>query len=160
MNITQRKYTLERLNTQLSTKINAIIAENDLAVQQNNEEFVITYKEFTGITLSNPEVITVLKCPTSNSLQAYHAIDEVSIRKLLNKPLVRLMSSNYGSINDSVKHLQQGIEINGDRKCLINAYAERIKKVQARAQYAKDQIMLGDAKEALAVLEEFNSLVF
>jgi hypothetical protein len=160
MNVTQRKYTLDRLNTQLSTKINAIIAENDAAVIQNNKDFLITFEQCQQVILSNPEVVSLRKSLNSSSLQAHYVIDDKAIRIILNKPLVWLRVSTNSYVDDSAIRLQQEIVINGDRKCLINAYAERIKKVQARAQYAKDQVMLGDSKEALAALEEFNSLVF
>ena len=159
MNVTQRKYTLDRLNSLTSIKINALVEENDVLVKANNDAYVITFKEAQRILLSNPEVVTLVKV-NGSSLQAGYKFDETTIRSLLNKPQYFLRSSSNGYVDDSVKHLQKETIVNGCRKVLINEIADRINKLQHRAQYAKDLIMLGDAKEAMQALEDFNSLIF
>lgn len=160
MNVTQRKYTLDRLQSQLSTKVYAIIAENDAAVVQSNQQYTITFEDFEKALAMDSTVVKLVKT-TGSSLQADYHINETAIRKLLNKPLVWLTNSNNSSyVSEQAKHLQQELIVLGSRKVLINSFAERINKLNTRAQYAKDQVMLGDAKEALVALEEFNSLIF
>ena len=159
MNVTQRKYTLERLTALTSMKINALVEENDILVKANNDAYLITFKEAQFVILSNPEVVTLVKV-NGSSLQADYKFDETTIRSLLNKPQHFLRTSSNGYVDDSVKHLQKELIVNGSRKVLISEIADRIVKLQHRAQYAKDLIMLGDAKEAMQALEEFNSLIF
>lgn len=159
MNITQRKYTLARLDTQLAVKLNALVAESDILVKANNEAYSITFKEAQRVILSNPEVVTLIKC-NGSSLQADYRFDEKTIRTLLNKPTHYLRNSSTGYVTDGVEHFQKEVVVNGCRKVVMNEIADRINKLQHRAAFAKDQVMLGDAKEALQALEDFNSLIF
>ena len=159
MNVTQRKYTLERLTELTSMKINALVEENDILVKANNDNYKITTKEVVLCVDQDPSLVS-LKESNYDACEAYYALDRNKIREMLDKPTVLLLHSRYSYVNDQAKHLQKVVIVNGNSKVLINEIADRINKLQHRAQYAKDLIMLGDAKEAIQALEDFNSLIF
>lgn len=96
----------------------------------------------------------------SGTVQVKLSIDYVKIRNLLNKPSIFLRNSRNSNVDEAAQHLQKTVVVNGLVKVVMNSIADRIKKLQDRASFTKDLVMLGDAKEALQALEEFNSLVF
>ncbi len=159
MNVTQRKYTLERLTALTSMKINALVEENDILVKANNDNYKITTKEVVLCVDQDPSLLS-LKESNSDGCEAYYALDHNKIREMLDKPKVLLNYSRNSYVNDSAKHLQTVALVHSTQRVLLNEVADRIAKLQHRAQYAKDLIMLGDAKEALQALEDFNSLIF
>lgn len=162
MNITQRKYTLQRLEDLHKLKTTAILAENDVLVKASNDNYLVTYKEASMLVLSNPDLIVQNK--TQNAYCEFNIyFDASKARKLLNKPLHTLqMARSCSYLTESeIKHGLQSISktVLGER-IVLNEIAERITKLNNRINYAKDEIMLGDAQEALKALEEINSLVF
>lgn len=159
MNVTQRKYTLERLNSLTSIKINALVEENDVLVKANNSNYKITADEIRLCVDQDPSLLS-LKESNSDGCEAYFALDHNKIREMLDKPRVQLNYSRNSYVNDFAKHLQTVVIINSTSRVLLIEIADRITKLQHRAQYAKDLIMLGDAKEAMQALEDFNSLIF
>ena len=162
MNITQRKYMLQRLEDSHKQKTLAILAENDLLVEAYNKTFKITFNEAQQLLKKHPELL-IKRENTTNWCELDLSFDVRQARKLLNKPdylLTTLVSRSY--LTDSeTKHNQQTVckTIYGNRIVLIDI-AERINKLNARIVYVKDQVMLGDAQKALDELEEINSLVF
>lgn len=159
MNVTQRKYTLDRLNSLTSIKINALVEENDVLVKANNSNYKITADEVRLCVDQDPSLVS-LKESNSDACEAYFALDHNKIREMLDKPRVILHYSRNSYVNDSAKHLQTVVLVHSTQRVLLNEVADRINKLQYRAQYAKDLIMLGDAKEAMQALEDFNSLIF
>lgn len=159
MNVTQRNYTINRINALLMNKVQALLAENDVLVKAHNDDYTITFDEFQKVYADHPEVI-VTKQDNNTYCGVYVYIDDTLVRTLLGKPTCYLQSSTKSYVNGASKQDQQLIPINGCNTAVLNATAERIKKLQQRASFAKDQVMLGDAKEALQALEEFNSLIF
>ena len=159
MNVTQRKYTLDRLNSLTSIKINALVEENDVLVKANNSNYKITMEEVALCVEQDPSLVT-LKESNSDGCGGYYSLDHNKIREMLDKPKILLNYSRNSYVNDSAKHLQTVVLIHNKQIALLNEVADRINKLQHRAQYAKDLIMLGDAKEAMQALEDFNSLIF
>ena len=159
MNVTQRKYTLERLTALTSMKVNALVEENDVLVKANNDNYKITMEEVVLCVEQDASLLS-LKESNSDSCEAYYALDHNKIREILGKPTVILNSSRNSYVNDQAKHLQKVVIVNGNSKVLINEIADRIAKLQHRSQYTKDTIMLGGAEQAIQALEEFNSLIF
>jgi hypothetical protein len=162
MNITQRKYTLERLVDLHKQKTLAILAENDLLVEAHNKTFKVTFNEAEQLLKKHPELL-IKKQNTTNMCELEFSFDVRQARKLLNKPdytLTPLTARSYLSDSEN-KHKQQTIckTIYSDR-VVLNNIADRINKLNARIVYAKDQVMLGDAQKALDALEEINSLLF
>lgn len=159
MNVTQRKYTLERLNAIVNLKLSALVEENDILVKNNNEAYKITFEELQDVLKTHPELVVLTKSLNSDC-QGYFNINVTEIRKLLSKPETILDYSRQTYVSEKNKHLQTTVKIKNEDKVLLNDIAERVTKLQFRATWAKDQVMLGDAKEALKALEDFNSLVF
>lgn len=159
MNVTQRKYTLDRLNSLTSIKINALVEENDVLVKANNSNYKITADEVRLCVDQDPSLLS-LKESNSDGCEAYYALDHNKIREMLDKPTVLLLYSRCSYVSDQAKHLQKVVIVNGNSKVLINEVADRISKLQHRSQYAKDTIMLGGAEQAMQAIEEFNSLIF
>lgn len=159
MNVTQRKYTLDRLNSLTSIKINALVEENDVLVKANNDNYKITKEELVLCVEQDPSLLT-LKETSSDSCEVFYTLDHNKIREMLGKPTVLLNYSRNSYVNDAAKHLQTVAIINNTSRVLLIEIADRITKLQHRSQYAKDLIMLGDAKEAMQALEDFNSLIF
>lgn len=159
MNVTQRNYTIKRIDALTSMKINALVAESDLLVTENNKNRTVSFQEVKDLLIDNPEVIELVEDP-SGTVQVKLSIDYDKIRELLNKPSVYLTSSSNCNPSSQSQHLQKTVIVGSVKKVVMNNVADRIKKLQDRASYTKDLVMLGDAKEALQALEEFNSLVF
>lgn len=159
MNVTQRKYTLDRLTALTSMKINALLEENDVLVKANNDNYKIT-KEEVVLCVDQDSSLVSLKESNCVACEAYYELDHNKIRQMLDKPAVLFNTSRNSYVNDQAKHLQKVVILNGNSKVLINEIADRIAKLQHRSQYAKDTIMLGGAEQAIQALEEFNSLIF
>lgn len=159
MNVTQRNYTVKRIEAMLDIKIKAILQENDVLVKAHNDDYFITKEEALKLYETNKDIIKFSKFNSSYSDVTVY-IDYTLIRELLNKPNFYLHESSRSYIDDCAELYQQKITVSGETTVVLNATAERIKKLKDRAAYAKDLVMLGDAKEALAAIEEFNSLVF
>lgn len=159
MNVTQRKYTLERLNAIVNLKLSALIEENDILVKNNNEAFKITFEELQNVLYAHPELVVLTKSLGADC-QGYFNINCIEIRKILNKPETILDYSRQTYVSEKNKHLQTVVKVKNEDKVLLNYIAERVTKLQFRATWAKDQVMLGDSEKALKTLEDFNSLVF
>lgn len=159
MNVTQRNYTVKRIEAMLDIKIKAILQENDVLVQAHNDDYFVSQDEVLKLYETNKDVIKFNKSSGSFSDVTVY-IDYVLVRELLNKPSFYLQQSSNSYIHDCSKEHQQNITVLGQTRTVLNSTVTRIKRVNDRAAYAKDLVMLGDAKEALAAIEEFNSLVF
>lgn len=136
-----------------------MVEENDVLVKANNSNYKITADEVRLCVDQDPSLLS-LKESNSDGCEAYFALDHNKIREMLDKPRVMLNYSRNSYVNDFAKHLQSVVIINSTSRVLLIEIADRINKLQHRAQYAKDLIMLGDAKEAMQALEDFNSLIF
>ena len=159
MNVTQRNYTVKRIDTLTTMKINALVAESDLLVAEHNKNRIVSFQELKDVLTDNPEVLELVE-DTLGVVQVKLSIDYEKIRELLNKPNAYLNNSNNTYVPNNAEDLQTIVFVNKEKKVVMRSIADRMKKLQDRASYTKDLVMLGDAKEALQALEEFNSLVF
>jgi len=163
MNITQRRYTLKRLEDLHKQKTLAILAENDLLVEAHNRHYSITYEEAIAIISTNPELIKLNKSNYNKQIGLNVYFDGTTARILLNKPTFMLdvvRDRNYLTSEQEELDTHTVAKTCFGTRVVLKEISERITKLNARITYAKDQVMLGDVQKALDALEEINSLVF
>lgn len=163
MNITQRNYTVKRLEQLHQQKTNALFEENNVLVDAHNNKYIITHEEATTIITSNPDLLKVSKSTNDKYCGIYVWFNQKSARELLNKPnyiLDFVRDRNYLTSEQEELDTHAVTKTCFGTRIVLKEIAERIVKLNHRIAYAKDQVMLGDAQKAIDVLEEINSLVF
>lgn len=163
MNITQRNYTVKRLEQLHQQKTNALFEENNVLVEAHNNKYKITHEEATAIIATNPDLVKVSKSNNDKYCGIYVWFDEETARKLLDKPnyvLDVVRDPNYLTSEQDELGTHAVAKTCFGTRVVLKEIAERITKLSARIAYAKDQVMLGDAQKVIDALEEINSLVF
>jgi hypothetical protein len=163
MNISQRNYTVKRLQQLHEQKTSALFEENNVLVGIHNNDYKITYEEALAVIATNPELVKTSKNNNDVYCGVYTWFDEKNARKLLNKPsyvLDVVRDRGYLTSEQQKLNTHEVIKTCFGNRVVLKEIAERITKLNHRIAFAKDQVMLGDSHEALKALEEINSLVF
>lgn len=54
MNVTQRNYTIKRIDALTLMKINALVEESDLLVTEHNKNRIVSFQEVKDLLEDNP----------------------------------------------------------------------------------------------------------
>lgn len=145
MNITQRKYAIQRLDTMFNTKIkelyaaqleaaNAVLAQSQLTKVELMQYFIAGKANFIGA----PDDTICDKAALDAVLDLDH------VREFLGKPEhIKVNNHTYVTYCGSNWYFNS-----------YNQYLELLKALQE----AKDQLMLQDAQAALQALEQFGNI--
>lgn len=145
MNITQRKYAIQRLDSIFTNKVRELYTAQLKAAEVLLEESKITKADLLQYVMSgNPTFVGQPEDLIGEDSSLGKVLDLNHIRKFLGKPEAIKVKYN-GYIN----------------KCgsawYFNSYDKYVELVKA-LQEAKDQLMLQDAQAAAQALEQFNNI--